>query len=68
MQARSRLFDFLMPDSFNALPEELLRYKKNDTWQYYSPQKLKELSFGLADYFLQKGYGSFGKDPGQKEK
>lgn len=68
MPAISRLFDFLMPDSFNELPEELLRYKKNESWQYYSPQKLKELSFGLASYFMEKGYDSIGKDPEQKEK
>ncbi|WP_447642512.1 MULTISPECIES: AMP-dependent synthetase/ligase [Chitinophagaceae] len=68
MQARSRLFDFLMPDAIGLLPEELLRYKKNDYWQFYSPQKLKELSFGLASYFVQKGYDSIGKHPEQKEK
>lgn len=68
MQAISRLFDFLLPERIGVLPEELLRYKKNDSWQYYSPQKLKELSFGLAAYFVQKGYDSIGKGPEQKAK
>ncbi|MFT4203926.1 MAG: long-chain fatty acid--CoA ligase [Chitinophagaceae bacterium] len=57
-----------MPEMFDTLPEELLRYKKNESWQYYSPQKLKELSFGLASYFVQKGYDSIGKDAEEKEK
>lgn len=68
MHAMNRLFDFIMPDSFNDLPEELLRYKKNDTWLHYSPQKVKEMSIGLASYFLQNGYSSIGKGPEEKEK
>ncbi len=68
MPAKSRLFDFLMPDSINDLPEELLRYKKNESWLHYTPQKLKEMSFGLASYFVQNGYSSIGKSPEEKEK
>ena len=64
----NRLFDFLMPENFHNLPEELLRYKKNGQWLHYSPQKVKELSIGLAAYFLQNSYTGINKNAEEKEK
>lgn len=63
----SHLFDILLPGNIEQLPEKLLRYKKNGEWLYYSPLRLKELSFGLADYFLGQGYNR-GITPEEKEK
>lgn len=49
-----RLFDIFLPENFKQLPNEFLRYKKGEEWLYYTPQTLKELSFGLAHYLMEK--------------
>lgn len=51
-----RLFDIFLPEIFDQHPEEFLGYKKDGQWQHYSPQQLKELSYGLAHYLISKGY------------
>lgn len=64
-----RLFDIFLPENFKQLPEEFLRYKRDGAWLYYTPQVLKELSFGLADYLIQKGYNkNINGNPEEKEK
>ncbi len=64
-----RLFDIFLPENFQQLPEELLLYKREDAWLHYSPQVLKELSFGLADYLIRKGYNrNINGNPEEKEK
>lgn len=64
-----RLFDIFLPENFKQLPEEFLRYKRDGAWLHYTPQVLKELSFGLADYLIQKGYNSnINGNPEEKEK
>ncbi|RYD99551.1 MAG: long-chain fatty acid--CoA ligase [Sphingobacteriales bacterium] len=64
-----RLFDIFLPENFEQLPEEFLRYKRDGTWLYYTPKVLKELSFGLADYLIQKGYNkNINGNPEEKEK
>lgn len=52
----TRLFDVLMPGNIEKLPEKLLCYKKDGEWIYYSPQKTRDLAFGLASYFINEGY------------
>jgi long-chain acyl-CoA synthetase len=56
MQSK-RLFDIFLPENFRQLPKEFLRYKRGEEWLHYTPQKLKELSFGLAHYLIKKGVG-----------
>ncbi len=64
-----RLFDIFLPENFQQLPEEFLRYKRDGAWLHYTPQVLKELSFGLADYLIQKGYNRhINGNPEEKEK
>jgi Long-chain acyl-CoA synthetases (AMP-forming) len=64
-----RLFDIFLPENFKQLPEEFLRYKRDGAWLHYTPQVLKELSFGLADYLIQKGYNrNINGNPEEKEK
>lgn len=64
-----RLFDIFLPENFKQLPEEFLRYKRDGAWLHYTPQVLKELSFGLADYLIGKGYNrNINGNPEEKEK
>ncbi len=64
-----RLFDIFLPENFKQLPEEFLRYKRDGAWLHYTPQVLKELSFGLADYLIRKGYNrNINGNPEEKEK
>ncbi|PZP50113.1 MAG: long-chain fatty acid--CoA ligase [Pseudopedobacter saltans] len=63
----NRLFDVLMPGNIEKLPEELLRYKKDEEWTYYSPQKTRDLAFGLASYFIDKDFNT-GKTAEEKSK
>ena len=64
-----RLFDIFLPENFKQLPEEFLRYKRDGSWLYYSPQVLKEMSFGLADHLIQKGYNKdINGNPEEREK
>ena len=64
-----RLFDIFLPENFKQLPEEFLRYKRDGSWLYYSPQVLKEMSFGLADHLIQKGYNkNINGNPEEREK
>jgi len=64
-----RLFDIFLPENFQQLPEVFLRYKRDGAWLHYTPQVLKELSFGLADYLIRKGYNrNINGNPEEKEK
>lgn len=56
MQSK-RLFDIFLPETFVKLPELFLRYKRGQDWMHYSPQTVKELSYGLAHYLIEKGFG-----------
>ncbi|MDE1193533.1 MAG: long-chain fatty acid--CoA ligase [Arachidicoccus sp.] len=63
-----RLFEILMPDKIDKLPNELLRYKKNGLWQFYTPKEIRNMAFSLAHYLLQEGINGKGTTPEEKGK
>lgn len=50
----NRLFDFILGNNSNELPNNFLGFKKNDNWNYYTPNQFKEMVFGLTKSFLDK--------------
>ncbi|HRP88486.1 MAG TPA: long-chain fatty acid--CoA ligase [Edaphocola sp.] len=67
--AAKRLFDIFLPEIFEKHQEEFLCFKKDGQWQHYTPQRFKELSYGLAHYLISQGYNKNISDgPEKREK
>lgn len=66
--SQHRLFDFLIGDNINKLPENFLQYKKEDTWLHYPPTQFKENVFSLANSLLVKGINGNGSTVEERSK